>query len=88
MPVWRPREMTIDKPNITTELPPLSDVPQQRVPFSLIAWAEQTTDAALSTILNSTSPIFVFLLTSPITRHEAFTVRRCSESRRALPVSA
>lgn len=31
------------------------------VPFTAIAWAEQTVDAALATILNSTSPIFVFL---------------------------
>src|ERR1700726_3815710 len=40
------------------------------VPFTLIAWAEQTTDAGLATILNSTSPIFAFLLTVLITRHE------------------
>lgn len=43
------------------------------VPFTLVAWAEQTTDAALATILNSTSPIFAFLLTALITRHEAVT---------------
>lgn len=46
------------------------------IPFTLIAWAEQTTDAALATILNSTSPIFVFLLTVLITRHEAVTARK------------
>jgi drug/metabolite transporter (DMT)-like permease len=46
------------------------------VPFTLIAWAEQTTDAGLATILNSTSPIFAFLLTALITRHEAITVRK------------
>ncbi len=45
------------------------------VPFTLIAWAEQTTDAGLATILNSTSPIFTFLLTALITRHEAVTGR-------------
>src|SRR5690349_17238726 len=28
------------------------------VPFTLIAWAERTTDAGLATVLNSTSPIF------------------------------
>ena len=33
-------------------------------PFTLIAWAQQTTDAALATVLNSTSPIFVFLFTA------------------------
>jgi drug/metabolite transporter (DMT)-like permease len=45
------------------------------VPFTLIAWAQQTTDAGLATILNSTSPIFAFLLTALITRHEAVTSR-------------
>lgn len=46
------------------------------VPFTLIAWAEQTTDAGLATILNSTSPIFAFLLTALITRHETITSRK------------
>jgi drug/metabolite transporter (DMT)-like permease len=46
------------------------------VPFTLIAWAEQTTDAGLATILNSTSPIFAFLLTVLITRHESVTGRK------------
>jgi drug/metabolite transporter (DMT)-like permease len=45
------------------------------IPFTLIAWAQQTTDAALATILNSTSPIFAFLLTL-VTRHEAVTGRK------------
>lgn len=45
-------------------------------PFTLIAWAEQTTDAGLATILNSTSPIFTFLLTVLITRHEPVTGRK------------
>jgi len=45
-------------------------------PFTLIAWAEQTTDAGLATILNSTSPIFTFLLTILITRHEAVSGRK------------
>jgi drug/metabolite transporter (DMT)-like permease len=46
------------------------------VPFTLIAWAEQTTNAGLATILNSTSPIFAFLLTVLITRHESVTGRK------------
>lgn len=46
------------------------------IPFTLIAWAEQTTDAGLATILNSTSPIFTFLLTVLITRHEAVIGRK------------
>jgi drug/metabolite transporter (DMT)-like permease len=46
------------------------------VPFTLIAWAEQTVDANLATILNSTSPIFTFLLTLAVTRHEPATARK------------
>ncbi|UXN60531.1 DMT family transporter [Phyllobacterium zundukense] len=46
------------------------------VPFTLIAWAELTVDAGLATILNSTTPIFTFLLTVLITRHEAVTTRK------------
>src|SRR4029450_9001869 len=43
------------------------------IPFTLIAWAERTVDAGLATILNSTSPIFVFLLTLFMCRHETIT---------------
>lgn len=46
------------------------------VPFTLIAWAEQSTDAALATILNSTAPIFVFVLTTRIARHEPLQRRK------------
>lgn len=46
------------------------------VPFTAIAWAEQTTDAGLAAILNSTTPIFTFLITLLVTRHEAVTSRR------------
>lgn len=46
------------------------------IPFTLIAWAEQTVNAGLATILNSTTPIFAFLLTMLITRHEAVTMRK------------
>lgn len=46
------------------------------VPFTLIAWAEQSTDAGLATILNSTSPIFAFLLTALVARHEVVTGRK------------
>lgn len=40
------------------------------LPFTLIAWAELTIDAGLAAILNSTTPIFTFLITIAITRHE------------------
>ncbi|RUU45877.1 EamA/RhaT family transporter [Mesorhizobium sp. M6A.T.Ce.TU.002.03.1.1] len=46
------------------------------VPFTLIASAERTLDAGLATILNATSPIFTFLLTALITRHEPVTMRK------------
>lgn len=46
------------------------------VPFTLIAWAETHIDAGLAVILNSTTPIFTFLLTALITRHEAVTARK------------
>jgi drug/metabolite transporter (DMT)-like permease len=46
------------------------------VPFTLIAWAEQTVEAGLAVILNSTTPIFAFLITVAITRHEAVTARK------------
>lgn len=43
------------------------------VPFTLIAWAEQSVEAGLATILNSATPIFVFLATWRISRHEQLT---------------
>jgi len=46
------------------------------VPFTLIAWAEKSTDAGLAAILNSATPIFTFLLTVIITRHEQVTLRK------------
>ncbi|HJT15322.1 MAG TPA: EamA family transporter [Dongiaceae bacterium] len=46
------------------------------VPFTLIAWGEKTVDAGLATILNSTSPIFTFLLAAALVRHEAVTARK------------
>jgi drug/metabolite transporter (DMT)-like permease len=46
------------------------------IPFVMIAWAELTVEAGLATILNSTTPIFAFLLTVLITRHEAVTMRK------------
>jgi drug/metabolite transporter (DMT)-like permease len=46
------------------------------VPFTLIAWAEQNVEAGLATILNSTSPIFTFLLAVFLTQQEAVTSRK------------
>jgi drug/metabolite transporter (DMT)-like permease len=46
------------------------------IPFTLIAWGERLVDAGLATVLNSTAPIFVFLLTVAVTRHEPVTLRK------------
>ena len=46
------------------------------IPFTLIAWGERSVDAGLATVLNSTAPIFTFLLTAVVTRHESVTVRK------------
>ncbi len=46
------------------------------VPFTLIAWAETTTDAGLAVILNSTTPVFAFLLTVLFIRHEPVSGRK------------
>lgn len=39
--------------------------------WTILAWGQQFVDAGLASVLNSTSPIFVFLLTALVTRHEA-----------------
>ena len=46
------------------------------IPWSLVAWASRSIDASLATVLNSLSPIFAFLVTWAITRHEPATSRK------------
>jgi len=46
------------------------------LPWTMTAWAAITIDSGLATILNSTSPIFAFLITWGITRHEPATLGR------------
>ena len=46
------------------------------IPFTLIAWAEQSVDAGLATILNSSAPIFVCILTWCLARHQSATGRQ------------
>ena len=46
------------------------------VPFVLIAAAERTVEAGLATILNSTAPVFAFLMTRVMVRHEPATARK------------
>lgn len=43
------------------------------LPFTLIAWAERNVDAGLATILSSTSPIFVVLLSGLLLGGERYT---------------
>jgi drug/metabolite transporter (DMT)-like permease len=46
------------------------------IPWTLIAWGERSVDAGLATILNSAAPIFTFLFTALVTRHEAASPRK------------
>jgi drug/metabolite transporter (DMT)-like permease len=46
------------------------------IPFTLIAWAEQSVDAGLATILNSSAPIFTFLLAWCLARRQSATGRQ------------
>lgn len=46
------------------------------LPWILVAWASRSIDSALTSILNSLSPIFIFVITWAITRHEAATARK------------
>ncbi len=44
--------------------------------WTVLAWGQQFVDAGLASVLNSTSPIFVFLFTALITRHEGLAGRK------------
>ncbi len=46
------------------------------IPFTLIAWAEQSVDAGLATILNSSAPIFTFVLAWCVAREQSATGRQ------------
>ena len=39
--------------------------------WTILAWGQQYVDSSLSSVLNSTSPLFVFFITYFFTRHEA-----------------
>ncbi|HEV7259357.1 MAG TPA: EamA family transporter [Bosea sp. (in: a-proteobacteria)] len=52
------------------------------LPFTLIAWAERSVDAGLASILNGTTPVFVFLISL------AIAPRKRPDGRRALGVLA
>ena len=44
--------------------------------WTVLAWGQQFIDSGLASVLNSTSPIFVFFITLLITRHEPANVMR------------
>jgi len=46
------------------------------IPFTLIAWAEQSVEAGLATILNSISPVVTFLGAWLVVREERVTLRK------------
>jgi drug/metabolite transporter (DMT)-like permease len=46
------------------------------IPYTLIAFGQQTVDSALAAILNSTAPLFVYLISLLWTRHEPLTAGR------------
>jgi len=44
--------------------------------WTVLAWGQQYVDSGLAGVLNSTSPLFIFLLTALWTRHEPITLRK------------
>lgn len=44
--------------------------------WTILAWGQQYVDSGLASVLNSTSPIFVFFITALVTRHEATNALR------------
>ncbi len=44
--------------------------------WTVLAWGQQFVDAGLASVLNSTSPILVFMFTAMITRHESLGGRK------------
>ncbi|MCG8491461.1 MAG: DMT family transporter, partial [Sneathiellales bacterium] len=42
--------------------------------WTVLAWGQQYVDSSLATVLNSTSPIFVFFFTLFVTRHESLNI--------------
>lgn len=44
--------------------------------WTVLAWGQQYVEAGLASVLNSTSPIFIFLITALVTRHEALNGRK------------
>lgn len=74
--VLRLRRVAVPRDACTWRLFILQSLMNSVLPFVLIAWAEQTVDAGLATILNSTPPLIAYLITWAVTRHEPATGRK------------
>ena len=56
------------------EIPPVTLIAfRVTAAAAFLAWGQQYVDSSLASVLNSTSPIFVFLFTYFVTRHEALS---------------
>jgi drug/metabolite transporter (DMT)-like permease len=72
--LWRRRPIPRD--GATWRLLAVQSVLQSTLPFSMTTWGQQYVDSGLAGVLNSTSPVFVTLITLAWTRHEAIGWRR------------
>lgn len=71
--VLRWREMELPRDAGTWRLYVVQGLLGTVLPFTLVAWGQQWLDAGPTAILNSVSPVFAFLITWGITRHEPAT---------------
>jgi len=44
--------------------------------WTILAWGQQYIDSATAAVLNSTSPVFVFIMTALLTRHESTNLQK------------
>src|SRR5215813_3211855 len=70
------RDLALPKDRVTWRRFLIQACLNSAIPFTLIAWGERSVDAGLATVLNSTAPIFTFLLTAAVTQHESITARK------------
>jgi len=76
LPLMRWRGLALPTDGVTWRRFLIQACLNSAIPFTLIAWGERSIDAGLATVLNSTAPIFTFLLTASVTQHEPATARR------------
>ena len=76
LPLMRWRGLALPTDGVTWRRFLIQACLNSAIPFTLIAWGERSVDAGLATVLNSTAPIFTFLLTASVTQHEPATARR------------